>query len=84
MLGWCGFKGAVTLALSYEMVDVIAKAQLFNNALSIDLAQDIQSIIFITAITNLLVQSLSMPSVAAWTSQQCKQTEATQVGNTPS
>lgn len=84
LLGWCGFKGAVTLALSYEMVDVIAKAQLFNNALSIELAQDIQSIIFITAITNLLVQSLSMPTLAAWTSQQCRQAEAIQSTNKPS
>lgn len=75
LLGWCGFKGAVTLALSFEMIDIISKAQLFNNAIEPGLAQDVQSIIFITAITNLLIQSLSIPAVAAWASKPAQQYE---------
>ena len=68
LLGWCGFKGAVTLALSFEMIEVISKSNFFEASVSSTIAQDIQSIIFITAITNLLVQSLSMPTVARWVS----------------
>ncbi len=69
LLGWCGFKGAVTLALSFEMVEIISKTNFFDSSITTSIAQDIQSIIFITAITNLLVQSLSMPAIARWASQ---------------
>ena len=70
LLGWCGLKGSVTLALSFEMVDVISRAQLFGSAISAELAQNVQSIIFITALTNLLLQSLSISNVANWSAKQ--------------
>lgn len=66
LLGWCGLKGSVTLALSFEMVDLISKAQVLGANFSPEFAQNIQSIIFITAITNLFVQSISISSVANW------------------
>ena len=66
LLGWCGLKGSVTLALSFEMVDLISKAQVLGADFTPELAQNIQSIIFITALTNLLVQSLSISNVANW------------------
>ena len=75
LLGWCGLKGSITLALSFEMVDVISRAQLFGSAISAELAQNIQSIIYITAFTNLLLQSLSMSNVANWSAKQQKPIE---------
>ena len=66
LIGWCGLKGAVTLALSFEAIDAIINANVFDNASTISAAQDIQSIIFITAVSNLLIQGLSIPSMAIW------------------
>ena len=69
LLGWCGLKGAVTLALSFEMIEVISRSNLFETSITATVAQDIQSVIFITAITNLLIQSLSIPAIARWASK---------------
>ena len=69
LIGWCGLKGAVTLALSFEMIEVISESNLFDNTISYIVAQDIQSIIFITVIANLLAQSLSTPAIARWLSK---------------
>ncbi len=70
MVGWCGLKGAVTLALSFETIEIIFKSNLFGNSLTYIVAQDIQSIIFITAISNLLVQGLSIPSMVRWAAKK--------------
>ena len=75
LLGWCGLKGSVTLALSFEMVDLISKAQVLGADFTPDLAQNIQSIIFITALTNLFVQSISISNVAKWATRKSDQTE---------
>jgi cell volume regulation protein A len=72
LLGWCGLKGSVTLALSFEMVDLISKAQVLGANFSPEFAQNIQSIIFITALTNLFVQSISISSVAKWATNKAE------------
>jgi cell volume regulation protein A len=66
LLGWCGLKGSVTLALSFEMVDLISKVQVLGANFSPEFAQNIQSIILITALANLFVQSISISNVANW------------------
>lgn len=57
LLGWCGLKGSVTLALSFEMVDLISKAQVLGANFSPEFAQNIQSIVLITALANLFYKA---------------------------
>ena len=69
LAGWCGLNGAVKLALSFEPIEIIFKSNLFENSTYI-VTQDVQRIIFITAISNLLVQGPSIPSIVRWVAKK--------------
>ena len=54
-------RGAVPLALSFNVVQVIPTLHGLTEATASSLAQNSQSIVFIVVILNLLVQGLSLP-----------------------
>lgn len=61
LVAWCGLRGAVPLALSYELVDQIPNLRGVDPELSAALAHNAQSIVFVVVILNLLLQGLSLP-----------------------
>jgi cell volume regulation protein A len=63
LISWCGMRGAVPLALSFNVVQVIPTLQGLTEATASTLAQNSQSIVFIVVIINLLVQGLSLPAL---------------------
>jgi len=63
LISWCGMRGAVPLALSFNVVQVIPTLQGLTEATASTLAQNSQSIVFIVVILNLLVQGLSLPAL---------------------
>ncbi|MEY3750923.1 MAG: hypothetical protein RLZZ186_1342, partial [Cyanobacteriota bacterium] len=68
LIAWCGLRGAVPLALSFNVATAIPNLKGLNPALAAQLAQNSQSIVFIAVILNLLVQGLSLPPVCRWLS----------------
>ena len=68
LIAWCGLRGAVPLALSFNVATAIPKLKGLDPALAAQLAQNSQSIVFIAVILNLLVQGLSLPPVCRWLS----------------
>ena len=67
LVSWCGLRGAVPLALSFETAHIIS-AQLDGLPANLiaDLAIDANSIIFIVVIVNLLLQGKTIPLMAQW------------------
>jgi cell volume regulation protein A len=63
LISWCGLRGAVPLALSYELVASIPRLRGINPAQVEALARDCQSTIFIVVVLNLLLQGLTLPMV---------------------
>jgi cell volume regulation protein A len=61
LIAWCGLRGAVPLALSYNVVDQIPHIHGIDPQLGAVLAGNAQSIVFIVVIMNLLLQGLSLP-----------------------
>ena len=61
LIAWCGLRGAVPLALSYNVVDQIPRIPGIDPQLAAVLAGNAQSIVFIVVIMNLLLQGLSLP-----------------------
>jgi potassium/hydrogen antiporter len=66
LVAWCGLRGAVPLALSYNLVDEIPKLRGVDAQLGAVLAQNAQSIVFVVVIFNLLLQGLSLPRLCRW------------------
>jgi cell volume regulation protein A len=66
LIAWCGLRGAVPLALSFNVANAIPNLKGLDPALASDLAQNCQSIVFIAVILNLLLQGLSLPPVCRW------------------
>jgi len=66
LVAWCGLRGAVPLALSYNLVDEIPKLRGVDAQLGSVLAQNAQSIVFVVVIFNLLLQGLSLPRLCRW------------------
>jgi cell volume regulation protein A len=64
LVSWCGLRGAVPLALSFEMVDAIPRVRGINPAMVPSLLQNAGGIVFCVVVINLLVQGLSLPHVA--------------------
>ncbi|MEN9539916.1 MAG: hypothetical protein RLZZ459_7, partial [Cyanobacteriota bacterium] len=62
-IAWCGLRGAVPLALSYNLVGHIPKLRGIGPDLAPVLAANAQSIVFTVVILNLLVQGLSLPGL---------------------
>ena len=61
LVAWCGLRGAVPLALSYNVVSEIPHLRGIDPANVQALAQNAQSIVFIVVVINLLVQGLTLP-----------------------
>jgi cell volume regulation protein A len=66
LIAWCGLRGAVPLALSFNVASAIPNLKGLDPALASELAQNCQSIVFIAVILNLLLQGLSLPPVCRW------------------
>ena len=61
LVAWCGLRGAVPLALSYNAVDQISHLRGVDPASVVALAHNAQSIVFIVVLINLLAQGLTLP-----------------------
>jgi cell volume regulation protein A len=72
LIGWCGLRGAVPLALSFEVVQVIPTLRGVPEAMGDTLAHNAQSIVFIVVIINLLVQARTLPPLCRWLNGQAK------------
>ena len=66
LIAWCGLRGAVPLALSYNVVDQIPRLRGVDAELGAVLAHNAQSVVFIVVIFNLLLQGLSLPPFCRW------------------
>jgi cell volume regulation protein A len=66
LIAWCGLRGAVPLALSFNVTQAIPNLKGLDPALAAELAQNCQSIVFIAVILNLLLQGLSLPPICRW------------------
>ncbi len=66
LVSWCGLRGAVPLALSFEMVDAIPRVRGIDPATVPALVQNAGGIVFCVVVINLLVQGLTLPHVARW------------------
>lgn len=66
LVSWCGLRGAVPLALSFEMVDAIPKVRGIDPATVPSLVQNAGGIVFCVVVINLLVQGLTLPHVGRW------------------
>jgi cell volume regulation protein A len=66
LISWCGMRGAVPLALSFNVVEVIPTVRGVAADLAPTLAANAQSIVFIVVILNLMVEGLSLPPLCRW------------------
>ena len=66
LIAWCGLRGAVPLALSFQVSVAIPTLKGLDPAISTELAQNCQSIVFIAVMANLLIQGLSLPPICRW------------------
>ncbi len=66
LVSWCGLRGAVPLALSFEMVDAIPRVRGIDPATVPSLVENAGGIVFCVVVINLLVQGLTLPHVARW------------------
>ena len=64
LISWCGLRGAVPLALSYNVVMAIPRIRGLDAATAETLAQNAKSIVFVVVVLNLLVQGLTLPWLA--------------------
>jgi cell volume regulation protein A len=64
LISWCGLRGAVPLALSYNVVTAIPRIRGLDGSTAQILAQNAKSIIFVVVVLNLLVQGLTLPWLA--------------------
>ncbi len=66
LIAWCGLRGAVPLALSFNVIKEIPTLRGVEPGIAQSLAMNAQSIVFIVVIVNLLVQGLSLPPFCRW------------------
>jgi len=70
LIAWCGLRGAVPLALSFNVATAIPHLKGLSPELATQLAQNSQSIVFIAVILNLLLQGMSLPPLCRWLNGQ--------------
>ena len=70
LIAWCGLRGAVPLALSFNVATAIPHLKGLSPELATQLAQNSQSIVFIVVILNLLLQGMSLPPLCRWLNGQ--------------
>ena len=66
LISWCGLRGAVPLALSFNVATTIPGLRGLDPGLATPLAHNAQSIVFIVVMLNLLIQGLSLPPLCRW------------------
>jgi cell volume regulation protein A len=66
LISWCGLRGAVPLALSFNVATAIPGLSGLEPALAAQLAHNAQSVVFIAVLLNLLIQGLSLPPLCRW------------------
>jgi cell volume regulation protein A len=72
LISWCGMRGAVPLALSFNVLQAIPNLRGLPAGAATALAHNAQSIVFIVVILNLLVQGLSLPPLCRWLNDQAE------------
>ena len=72
LISWCGMRGAVPLALSFNVLQAIPNLRGLPAGAATALAHNAQSIVFIVVILNLLVQGLSLPPLCRWLNGQAE------------
>ncbi len=71
LIAWCGLRGAVPLALSFNVMAAIPMLRGVPSDTSANfLAQNCQAIVFITVMINLSLQGISLPSLCRWLSDR--------------
>ncbi|WP_370566365.1 cation:proton antiporter [Cyanobium sp. LEGE 06113] len=65
LVAWCGLRGAVPLALSYQLVAAIPQLAGVDAALALPLARNAQGIVFVVVVLNLLLQGFTLPRVCS-------------------
>jgi cell volume regulation protein A len=63
-VGWCGLKSVVTLALSFELVELMSEFPGLNHAAAAVTAYKVQAIIFVAVYFNLILQGVTIPRLA--------------------
>lgn len=76
-LGWCGLRSVVTLALSFELVELISEYPGLDHAMAVVIAYKIQAIIFVAVYFNLILQGVTIPVFAKLISSRSAHTVST-------
>ena len=66
LIAWCGLRGAVSLALGYNVVSAIPQMQGLPEGLVAPLQGQVEGLIFAVVFFNLLIQGLSLPPLCSW------------------
>ena len=61
LIAWCGLRGAVPLALSFEVIKAIPNVKGIDQSLVPALVANAEVIVFCVVVLNLLIQGLSLP-----------------------
>jgi cell volume regulation protein A len=61
LIAWCGLRGAVPLALSFEVIKAIPNVKGIDQSLVPALVENAEVIVFCVVVLNLLIQGLSLP-----------------------
>jgi len=61
LISWCRLRGAVPLALSFSVIEAIAKINGIDPQLVQPLIDNVEVIVFRAVVLNLLIQGLSLP-----------------------
>jgi cell volume regulation protein A len=61
LIAWCGLRGAVPLALSFEVIKAIPNVKGIDQSLVPALVDNAEVIVFCVVVLNLLIQGLSLP-----------------------
>ena len=62
-MGWCGLKSVVTLALSFELVELMSEFPGIDHAAAAVTAYKVQAIIFVAVYFNLILQGVTIPKL---------------------
>ena len=61
---WCGLKSVVSLALSFELVELMSEFPGLDHATAAVAAYKIQAVIFVAVYFNLILQGVTLPKIA--------------------
>ena len=70
LICWCGLRGAVPLALTYELIHELPSVTGLTGVELLTLGEYIQTLVFIIVIVNLCFQGFTLPRFSRWLSSQ--------------